>query len=286
MPVNIGHSDFVKNTMEFMVPAGQFSGTPVKELRAADMLFVESRFAPKHNLKMHAHESACVCLVVDGSFDEVYGQRRRTCVPSTLMFRPSGERHGDQFDDRGAVCFNLEIGEGLFDRLGGDIRLRRESVEIEDARSRSLARQLYAEFVRMDDVSALAMEGLALELLAGVSRGSRRSSHVAPRWLERAREILHLDYAESITVEGLAGMVDIHPVHLARTFHRVYRCTVAEYVRRRRVEFAAEQLSRTALPLARIALDAGFAHQSHFSAVFKRATGLTPANYRSIFRSR
>ena len=52
-----------------------------------------------------------------------------------------------------------------------------------------------------------------------------------------------------------------------------FGCTVGEYLRRLRIERAAEQLSRGDAPLAEIALTAGFADQSHFSNVFRRRTG-------------
>ncbi|HYR28431.1 MAG TPA: helix-turn-helix transcriptional regulator, partial [Thermoanaerobaculia bacterium] len=63
-------------------------------------------------------------------------------------------------------------------------------------------------------------------------------------------------------------------------FRRHFRCTVGDYVRERRIEYASRELARSATPLALIALDAGFASQAHFSTTFKRMTGFTPAAYR------
>jgi AraC family transcriptional regulator len=77
----------------------------------------------------------------------------------------------------------------------------------------------------------------------------------------------------------------VHPVYLACAFRRHYRSTVGEYVRRLRVEFACRELSATRAPLAQVALAAGFADQSQFSRTFKRVVGLTPTEYRKMFRA-
>ena len=66
--------------------------------------------------------------------------------------------------------------------------------------------------------------------------------------------------------------------------HRRYGCTVGEYVRRLRIEFACRELSDSEKPLAFIAQNAGFFDQSHFSKTFKLLTGQSPAAYRKLLR--
>ena len=87
------------------------------------------------------------------------------------------------------------------------------------------------------------------------------------------------------SLSGLAESVGVHPVTLARAFRRAFGCTVGEYVRRLRIDHAAHQLAQTELPLAEIALAAGFSDQSHFSNLFRRHTGLSPFKFRRVARS-
>jgi AraC family transcriptional regulator len=149
-----------------------------------------------------------------------------------------------------------------------------------------LATRLRGEARRADEFSSLAVEGLMLEMVAGVARESARiSDDEHPRWLRRAREILHDNFAERMSLSVIAETVGVHPVYLATAFRRRFGCSVGEYVRRLRVEFASREISGTDAPLADIALSAGFSHQAHFSRTFKRLTGLTPARYRSISRA-
>jgi AraC family transcriptional regulator len=146
-----------------------------------------------------------------------------------------------------------------------------------------LALRLYGEFRQADEFSPLAVEGLVLEIMAEASRSAAESSSCSkPRWLEQAREILHDGCGEAPTLSHLAAAVGVHPIYLARSFRKHYRCTVGEYVRRLRIEAACREISVSRKPLSEIAAASGFCDQSHFSNAFKRYTGMTPAEFRAV----
>jgi AraC family transcriptional regulator len=139
----------------------------------------------------------------------------------------------------------------------------------------------------MGDALPLAMEGLVLELLAETARSKdgvkkRRS----PNWLAQVRELLHDRFPERLILDEIAGAVGVHPVHLCRVFRQQYRCTVGDYVRKLRLDFASRQLATSSASLAEIAFAAGFSDQSHFTKAFRRASGMTPVEWRCHFRSR
>jgi AraC-like DNA-binding protein len=148
-----------------------------------------------------------------------------------------------------------------------------------------LAMRLYREFRQRDNLTPLAIEGLTLELLVGAAR---QSAHVlkngATGWLKKARHFLHQRFHEPFTLGDVAEFSGVHPVSLARAFRRTYRCTVGEYVRKLRIEFACQQLTASDASLVEIAFSAGFSEQSHLCRTFKRLTGLTPSEYRSNSR--
>jgi AraC family transcriptional regulator len=119
-------------------------------------------------------------------------------------------------------------------------------------------------------------------LLAEVARCNYAEREV-PHWLTQVRDMLHARFQESLSLAEIAATVKVHPVYLARAFRQHYRCSIGEYIRRLRVEFATRQLITSDAPLVEIALAAGFCAQSHFNEFFKRETGLTPREYRTIF---
>jgi AraC family transcriptional regulator len=149
-----------------------------------------------------------------------------------------------------------------------------------------IGRRIYDEMRRMDAAAPIAIEGLLLELVASASRMRlQNGGKERPRWLEEARDRIHVELAARPSLTGLAESVGVHPVTLARAFRREFGCTVGEYVRSLRIERAARQLSDTNLALAEIALTAGFSDQSHFSNLFRRHTGLSPFQFRRAARS-
>lgn len=77
-------------------------------------------------------------------------------------------------------------------------------------------------------------------------------------------------------------MAGVDPAHLARRLRAHYGMTAGAYLREIRVQRAAGALVRSSEPLARIALDAGFADQSHFTRVFRTVHGITPLRCRAL----
>jgi AraC family transcriptional regulator len=133
----------------------------------------------------------------------------------------------------------------------------------------------------MDTAWLLSIEGLVLELIAEASRaGANDPLDKSPRWLGEAEEFLRSNFSEPFDLGDLAKVVGVHPVHLARVFRRQKGCTIGEYVRHLRLDFAQRQLSETENSLSDIAAAAGFADHSHLTRTFKRYLGLTPSKYR------
>ncbi|HEX5732840.1 MAG TPA: AraC family transcriptional regulator [Blastocatellia bacterium] len=149
-----------------------------------------------------------------------------------------------------------------------------------------LAMRLRRESLHPDGMTPLAIEGLMLEIIAEACRKRIKHSRAKPpRWLEQTKEMLHECFLEPLTLSGIAETVGVHPVYLASVFRRYYRCSVGEYKRQLQVEFACGEIARTDAPLSQIALAAGYCDQAHFSRMFKRVTGMTPAEYRASSRA-
>jgi len=130
--------------------------------------------------------------------------------------------------------------------------------------------------------SLLAIEGLALELLAGAVRPAGAQAD-KPAWLERAHELVVETFAQPLTLGGVAASVGAEPARLSTAFRRRFGQSLGEYVRTLRVEYVRAALA-TDRPLADIACAAGFADQAHCTRIFKRRTGLTPGAYRTAIR--
>jgi AraC family transcriptional regulator len=223
--------------------------------------------------------------VLEGAYTERYRDKAIECEASHLIFRPAAEPHSDQVGDLSARCLIIEFGPEWLARVGGPAAGMDGPSSFRRGSLVWLAMRLRDESLRADDFSALTVEGLMLEMVAEAGRESVAApGEKCPRWLSRAREYLHDNFAERVTLSAVADFAGVHPVYLAAAFRRHFRCSVGEYVRRLRIEFASREISRTDAGLADVALAAGISHQAHFSRAFKRLTGLSPGRYRSISR--
>lgn len=280
--------------MEYKPPRTRFHEGPYKgrdlpefRLRTSQVdgfRMIESSYPSGYELRKHSHDYACFYIVLDGSLTECYGRKTRECGSMTMVFSPPDEAHSNSFHRAGGRCFLLEIAPERLDLLREHSLKLNDSAQFRGGPLAWLATRAYKESCRMDEVSPLVIESLAVEIMAEISRSGKRPDRKPPLWLAQAREFLHANFSENLSLSDVADAGGVHPVHLARVFRKFYCCTTGEYVRRLRVEFASRELSASDTPLAAIGSAAGFSDQSHFSRTFKRHTGLTPAEFRAEFR--
>ncbi len=92
---------------------------------------------------------------------------------------------------------------------------------------------------------------------------------------------IHRDISADLTAASLARSAAWSEAHLHRVFARITGETVHGYVRRTRLEQAANQLTfDPATPVADIARKCGFSSPSSFTHAFSRMFGVTPGRWR------
>lgn len=242
----------------------------------------ESLYPSKLKQPRHTHTAASFSFVLAGNYIESYGRQTSKRSPFTLILHPPQESHAVEYENDVrilSVQFDLKKFAQMLDRsiiLGGSSSYHSETVAC-------LGNRIHREFRRMDSFSWLAIEGLVLELVAEASRGRIVMDEKGiPQWLAEAKDFLHDNFTESFVLEDIARTVGVHAVHLSRVFRKKFGCTIGEYVRGLRVEFAARQLLQADASIGEIAHEAGFADQSHLNKTFKNRYGILPAEYRRI----
>jgi len=267
------------------LPYGCSAAKILQSREVAGFVLTDTLYTPHLKLPEHAHERACFSFVLQGGFTESSGRKIRSCLQASVIYLPPSEAHTDEFHSTGARCLHIELTPELVERLRDHSVLLDRPAVFSGKTLAYLVTKLRRELMRPDSVSLLALEALALEFVVESSRGSREHlGRGSRRQFERARDFIDRHFAERITLTRIAEAVGAHPVYLAREFRRHSCCTIGDYVRRLRIEFACRQLSGSNDSLAGIASSAGFFDQSHFSRTFKLHTGLSPAEYRRILR--
>jgi AraC-like DNA-binding protein len=144
-----------------------------------------------------------------------------------------------------------------------------------------LARAVTAAFRSAPE--PLAVDALVLRLAEGLVGGdpdgpaARPRRHLDHGALARARAFLdrRRTIVRSAELEAVTGL---SRYELARQFRVSYGTSPYRYSLMRRLEFARGRL-RDRVPLAEVALSAGFADQAHLTRMFRSAYGLTPGRY-------
>lgn len=230
----------------------------------------------------HRHDKSYFAFTLRGESQKSYAHSAilADCGPGTLVFHPPDRIHRDTFRPPEVQILQIEVEPSRMDVFKHSLTQLPSAKNLACPVINSLAARLHEELRRLDDLSPLVVEGLVLEMLAQLFRTSNHSlDRKVPSWLLHAEEMVRARFAEPIKLSGVAAEVGIHPVHLAREFRRYRGCTLGEMVRRLRVEYACREIARSKRPLSEIALDAGFADQSHFSNTFRSYTGMSPSEF-------
>lgn len=260
-------------------------GQRLLTLKAGGFVLTETTHRPEQKLPRHLHELTNLAFVVDGSFTEILDRRSMECDRQSVLIKPPGEAHANRYGSAGMRCLLVEITPQQLGDLHPCARALAEVRHFRGGLLSLLGTRIYNEFRLRDETSSLAIEGLMLEVVASLARQhTAHSLRRQPRWLDQAKDILHAEFHNRVSLAGVAATVGIHPVQLARVFRKSFGCTPGDYVRELRIDFARRELSGSNKPIVDIALAAGFAHQAHFSRVFKAQTGLTPKEFRAAHR--
>jgi AraC family transcriptional regulator len=258
---------------------GDFLGKVIRRRACAGLSLAETRHAAGARIPKHCHAHAYFCLIRRGTYREEYNGRERFCGPHMLAFHPPMELHAEHVDGEEVSSFNIEITPAWAGGFAGRALRLDQPFDCCAGPAVGLAVRVLDEFEHFDASSPLIVEGLMLQLLGVCDRQARGASSV-PRWLRGVSDLLREHCRESWTLGAIAAEAGVHPGHLATAFRRHFGCTIGEFVRRQRIALACRALAEADTPLAEVALQAGFADQSHFTRVFRRQLGLTPAAYR------
>src|SRR4030095_5836120 len=108
----------------------------------------------------------------------------------SVVFHPPDSMHRCEMSDWGGQVFTIEISDQWLERLREYARVAEISADLHGGDLAWLATRLYREFRESDDCSPLAIEGLALEMMAALVRNRVAEEKRPPKWLSRVLELL------------------------------------------------------------------------------------------------
>lgn len=257
-----------------------------RELHGLELLhahYIEQRFTP------HVHEGFVVTVIERGAQSFRHrGSDHLAPVGSMVLINPDELHTGSKAHEQGwhyrgfypdnrqvvGVMAELELDSGglpsFADSVLHDPQLHR----------------MFAGLHRLLDSRASALQQQTAWREA-VLLLFQRHAHIPPAPLPgrepqavaRAKELLSSQLAEPPSLEALAQAVNLSAFHFARVFRRATGLPPHAWLMQRRLEQARALLKNGCAPLS-VAMQLGFADQSHLSRQFKQTYGVGPGAYR------
>ncbi|MDV3348713.1 AraC family transcriptional regulator [Leptothoe sp. ISB3NOV94-8A] len=132
--------------------------------------------------------------------------------------------------------------------------------------------------------SQLKQQSLLLELLSKLFQLNAENSFIVrpvqpeSTAVAHVRTYLEAHYADNVSLDKLAQLVNLSSYYLIRCFRQQVGCAPHQYQRHWRL-IQAKRALRNGGSLTEIATDHGFYDQSHLNRAFKKTYGVTPGQY-------
>ena len=223
---------------------------PVHDCRAGDALFYDMRTVDAANLSTPFHS---LQFYLSRAFlDELAAD---LAVPTIEGFAP---RRDEVVSD----AFIARMGRSVRPAIAAPIE----------------ANELYAGHVM-----------LSLGIYACATYGGMRTPRTGPRglstWQERvAKELIEAHIDGTLALRHVAQSCGLSASHFAHAFKASVGMAPHQWLLHRRVERAKQMLDAARQSLSDIALECGFADQSHFTRVFRKTTGCPPGRWKQTVK--
>ena len=112
-----------------------------------------------------------------------------------------------------------------------------------------------------------------------ISKPEFKANGLPQSQLERVIDYMKANLTQDLSILELATLTRMSASHFSRSFKQSVGIAPYQYLMQQRVERAKQLLKRQAISISDIALDCGFANQTHLTKVFRQMTGTTPKAY-------
>lgn len=106
------------------------------------------------------------------------------------------------------------------------------------------------------------------------------SENSEPVSITRARDFIEANLSEPLPLGLVSRQSGVSESHLCRLFKEHVGLTLTDYINRRRIDWAKEELLKTDTRISEIAFQVGYQSLSQFNRAFARVTGRTPSTFR------
>jgi PAS domain S-box-containing protein len=122
--------------------------------------------------------------------------------------------------------------------------------------------------------------------LVGISKDIQAANERSEDYSPMAEVIQQIQtrYGEPLRVKDLAAKTGLSEYQFDQRIRKIFQITPGQLIQKVRMEVAVRRLRETKDSIATVALDCGYSDQSAFTRQFRQTVGLSPSEYRRMFR--
>jgi len=273
-----------------MATASPTGGNDVRFWRDEDLGGLEVRHSSYDTacFARHTHDSYSVAIVERGRTNAYLGGRHvAVAAGDTVLVHPHEVHACNPVKGSGWRYWMVHLDQDWFRALaiemaGEDVGLPRfeRSVVRDSSIASGLVRlcRLVMRGASLLEKETAATTALVALLARHCSLRSQAGCVRTRRAVRSVQEHIDAHLTDNTSLAELARVAGLSPYHLLRVFKASTGLPPHAWRNQRRIQHARRLLS-TGRPLSEVALDAGFADQSHFSHRFLESVGTTPGRY-------
>lgn len=249
------------------------------------------RYSGSANFAMHWHGHMELLYFIKGGVSLYCGGAEYAVKDGDLIIINPNELHRGDMRQVGTDYLCVMLPPLFFDWLGGEMRsifITRISADscIED-----LMLRLYRSFEGKKDGYRYLALGCAYELIAYLTENYAAAQLDKNEYAARNSklenfnnviEYIEKNYSDPITTSKAAQLVHLSEYYFCHLFKKHIGCSFTAYLNEIRVQKAQILLKNTKMSVTEIAAEVGFNDINYFCRVFRRFTGFSPTQYKSV----
>lgn len=270
-------------------------GHDVPVIRSAGIMLFDPVWALKDHMSSNDSDSEII-HVIRGSVELQMNGQSYNAGPGGTLLVPGNTPHRDCFDVDEELevffCrFSWKPTDVFFKYVDNDVILSLpSSCKAEIMRNFDLMRGDFSENRELDRMvlATRILTVLILMIRAAVSNRTAKRKNACPgmsgkwkraRLMMKAKEFIDKNYADWITLDGIASALRVSPYHLSHVFGRESNFTLSSYLTKVRMDKARVLLIKGDMTVAEVAEAVGFESANYFSKVFSKHCDCAPSEF-------
>jgi AraC-like DNA-binding protein len=266
------------------------------KLKNLDYVGVETHSAYKEEQEVHAHENNLeICYIHKGFKIFLLNNEEFHLKGGDVFVTLPNEKHGSgsHLVEKGTIYWiqiNLTMVDDNFLIFQGEnARVFIKKLLGISNRHFSINQEIKKHFDQLfevgqeknDDMQEIKIYSIVIQILLNVIETSYKS---APKQLSKeiSKSIQYIDknIMNLVNIDVLSNIVHLSPSHFKKKFKAEVGATPADFIQRQKINYSKKELSQPNSNITKIAISLGYSSAQHFSYIFKKYTGKSPAEFK------